>query len=358
MDHDERYMRTALKLARMGVGRASPNPAVGCVIVKGGKIVGSGHHKKAGEPHAEIHALRDAGPKAKGATMYVTLEPCCCQGRTPPCTKDIIKAGISKVVAAMLDPNPKVSGKGIKSLEKAGIKTRVGVMEEDARKMNEAFGKHITTKSPFVIVKAALSADGKMSASDGSSRWITCDESRMSVHNMRGEVDAVMVGINTVLKDDPQLTCRAEGGRNPVRVIVDSRLRTPPTANVLDGSARTIIATTSKAPAGRKKALEKKGAEIIVAGNGPAVDLKLLMKQLGSMGITSVMIEGGGSLIGSAFDASIVDKIVFFIAPKVLGGKGVTISGLGAGCMDDALHLEKVEMKKVGKDFMLSGYTK
>jgi diaminohydroxyphosphoribosylaminopyrimidine deaminase/5-amino-6-(5-phosphoribosylamino)uracil reductase len=358
MVSDEEYMREALGLAREGLGKTSPNPAVGALIVKNGKIVGRGHHHKAGEPHAEANALMQAGEQARGGTMYVTLEPCNHKGKTPACTEAIIDAGISRAVIGAQDPNPLVSGKGMARLRRAGIETESGLLEMDSKNMNEMYERYITTKKPFVIAKAALSADGKMAAKDGSSKWITGEEARRVVHELRAQVDAVMVGINTVLKDNPHLTCRITGGKNPVRIILDSNLRIPANANVLDKEADTIIVTTNQAPLSKMESLRKLGARVSVVEKNGGVDLKRLMSELGSEEITSIMIEGGGEVLGWAFDEGIVDKVMFFIAPRIVGGEGICISGKGVENIKDAIELERVEMKQVGNDFLLIGYPK
>lgn len=362
MDRDREYMGKSLRLARLGLGKTSPNPAVGAVIVKDCKVLGEGYHAYAGGPHAEVVAIEDArgkGHDLSGATLYVTLEPCCRQGRTPPCTEAIINSGIAEVVCAMEDPNPQVNGCGIRRLQEAGIKTICKIREGEAKIMNEMYEKYITEKTPFVIVKAALSADGKLSASDGSSKWITSRESRDAVQEMRSRVDAVLVGLGTILHDDPSLTCRIENGGKPARIVLDSELRIPLTAKVLDKEARTIIATTQIAPLSKINKLKQMGIEVlVVSGNREGVDLKDLMVQLGGEEITSVMIEGGGKVIGNAFDCQIVDKVMFFVAPKILGGSGTTISGKGAKDISSAVELENYEMLPVGEDFLLSGYPK
>jgi len=358
MTSDEEYMQEALELAKKGLGSTSPNPAVGCLIVKNKQIVGRGFHEKAGEPHAEVNALEDAGEDAIGAVMYVTLEPCCHKGRTGPCTDAIINSGVARVVVATQDPNKKVCGRGLAELHRAGVRVQTGILEKESTMMNEAYEKFVTSKEPFVIVKAALSADGKLSANDGSSKWITGEEARKAVHELRGQVDAVMVGIETVLKDNPHLTCRVEG-KNPKRVIVDSKLRSPYDSNVLDNSAETIIATTINAPVNRIEAMKTRGLRVIVIdGKGEKVDLRRLLKELASEDISSIMIEGGGELIGSALDAKLVDKVMLFIAPKLLGGTGTTITGQGIDNIKNSIYLEKTEMKKVGEDFLLTGYPK
>jgi len=351
-------MREALELALKGIGKTSPNPAVGCVIVKNGKIIGRGYHKKAGKPHAEINAMRDAKRNKKdvrGATMYVTLEPCCFYGRTPPCTKAIINAGIQRVVAAMKDPNPKVAGKGFKELRKASIEVKSGVLEEDAKEINEAYIKFMTTGLPFVIAKAALSADGKMAAKRGALKWITGEKARLEGRKLRALVDAVIVGANTVVKDNPRLTCRVKGCRNPKRVIVDARLIINEKSKVFNKEAETIVATTSKAPKKKIAALKKRGANVLVIGNGDRVDLKKLLKELASMEVTSIMIEGGGKLLGSAFDAGIVDKVIFFITPKIIG-PGISIESKAFKTIDDAFRLKDIEMMPIGEDLMIVGY--
>lgn len=358
MVSDEKYMKEALGLATKGLGRTSPNPAVGCIIVKGGRVVGRGWHKKAGGAHAEIEALKGAGKRARGATMYVTLEPCCHQGRTGPCTKAIIEANISKVVAAMSDPNEIVCGRGCEELKLAGIEVKTGVLEEEARQLNEAFGKYITTKTPFVLVKVAISADGMMAAADGSRVHITGRESQRVVHNLRNVYDVIVVGANTVIKDDPLLTARIPGGRNPVRVVVDAKLKIPLNSRVFNKEAKTIVATTKKAPKKKVNALRKKGVEVIAIKEvRGGVDLRALMKALGGRGMMSVMIEGGPTLIRSAFEAGIVDKVMLFIAPKIIG-RGKRVDGDEQRNIKDAVQLEQVEASAVGSDLLLTGYVK
>jgi len=303
-----------------------------------------------------VRALAEAGREARKATMYVTLEPCNHYGRTPPCTEAIIRAGISRVIIGTLDPNPLVSGRGMACLSRAGIVVKCGVLEREIKMMNEAYEKFITTKEPFVIVKAALSADGKIAAADGSSKWITGEEARRAVHELRGQIDAVMVGIGTVIRDNPSLTCRIEGYKNPVRIVVDSRLKIKAGAKILNNEAETIIATTKNAPMDKIEMLRKRGAKVIVVdSNERGVILKKLLKELTSEGITSIMLEGGGRLIGSAFDEGIVDKVMFFIAPKIIG-KGITITGESMRNIADSILLERVEMKRIGEDFLLLGY--
>src|SRR6185369_12601402 len=259
---DDYYMRLALRLAERAAGRTSPNPMVGAVLVRGGKVIATGYHRKAGGPHAEIAALRRAGIKARGATLYLTLEPCSHYGRTPPCVDAVIAAGVKEVVAGMTDPNPLVAGKGFRRLRQAGIRVRSGVLEKESRALNEAFNNFITRRLPFVLLKLAATLDGKIATATGSSRWVTGGEARRFVHDLRNRFDAVMVGVGTVLADDPQLTCRIRGGRNPVRIILDPRLRIPLKARVLNEPGKTIVVAGESASREKQKALEKHGAEV------------------------------------------------------------------------------------------------
>ena len=353
---DVDYMRRALALAENGF--TSPNPMVGAVIVKDGRIVGEGFHRRAGMPHAEVEALKKAGKKARGATMYVTLEPCCHWGRTPPCTDTVISARISKVVAAMRDPNPVVAGKGFSALRKAGVKVKVGVLSKEAEKLNEAYIKRMKTGKPFVILKAALSADGKIATKTGDSRWISSEESRRMVHILRSRVDAVVVGAGTVIADNPRLTSRIRGGRNPLRVVVDDKLRSLLNARVFAGG-KAIVATTSKANAIKRRALEKKGVRVLVLGKNE-VDLRKLSRALGRLGATSILIEGGGTLNASALEQKIADKIMFFIAPKIIGGRDAKtpVEGAGVARVEKAMRIKDITTTRVGDDILIEGYLK
>ncbi len=360
---DEYFMARALDLARKGKGRTSPNPAVGAVIVKDNRIVGEGYHRKAGTAHAEVVALKKAGKAAVDATVYVTLEPCCHTGkRTPPCTDALIRADVMRVVIAMRDPNPMVAGKGIRLLKKAGIETITGVMKNEAKRLNEDFTKFITTGLPFVTLKIAQSLDGKIAASSGDSKWITGEKARRHVHRMRNEYDAVMVGVGTVISDDPSLDCRISGGRNPYRIIVDTSLRIPVKAKLLShDDCRTIIATTGDAPDDRKKKLLSAGAKVItVKKRSEHVDLKALMKEIGSHGIMSVMIEGGSRIAASAVRAGIVDKVMFYIAPKIIGGDDAvsSIGGKAPRFIKDSILLENLTATKTGEDILIEGYVR
>ena len=354
---DEIFMREALRIARNAEGRTSPNPLVGAVIVRDGKIIAEGWHRKAGTPHAEIHALNMAGELAKNSTLYVTLEPCSHFGRTPPCAKAIVEAGIKKVFAAMSDPNPKVAGRGFEILKNAGIEVEVGLLEAEARELNEVFIKWVTKNLPFVTLKFACSLDGKIATSSGESQWISGEASRKFSHHLRDINDAILVGVGTVLKDNPSLTTRLVEGKNPVRVIVDSNARTPLDAKVLDKSARTIIATTSNAPTEKISALKNLGVEIIFAGDGQ-VDLKILMHELARREITSVLVEGGGTINFSMLKENLVDKIFAFVAPKIIGGKNslTAVEGAGFEKLSDAVNLKNFTAQKLGEDFLLGGY--
>lgn len=363
MTIDESFMQLALALAQEARGRTAPNPMVGALVVCEGKIVGRGYHRKAGTEHAEVVALREAGERARGATLYVTLEPCCHYGRTPPCTKAILAAGIKRVVVAMVDPNPQVAGKGIQELQEAGVEVTVGVLGEAASRLNEVFIKYMTTGFPFVILKMALTLDGKIATDQGDAFWVSGEESRRWVHQLRDQVAAVMIGVNTLLRDDPLLTTRLDGqrGHDPVRVIVDSRGRTPITARVLglESESPTIVATTPLAPAERLEQLQRAGAEILLCREKSGqVDLRDLFWQLGRREITSVLLEGGARLNASALREGLVDKIHFFLAPKIVGGLAAPgpIGDLGIIRMKEAIVIKELTVEKIGSDFLFTGY--
>ncbi len=355
------FMQKALELAAKGKGRTSPNPMVGAVIVKGGKVIAGDYHRRSGTPHAEILALKKAGKQAKGAALFINLEPCChTDKKTPPCTRAIIESGLKKVVIAMTDPNPKVAGKGIAELKRAGIEIETGLMENEAKRLNEAFAKFITNREPFVILKAAQSLDGKIATAGGESKWITGDKARKHVHMLRNEVDALMVGIGTVIADDPSLDCRVRGGRNPYRIIVDSSLRIPLDAKVLKHNDRkTIIATTKSANREKINSIIKSGNKVLtVKSRDGRVDLKSLMKELGRLEITSVMIEGGSSLNASALSSRIVDKVIFFCAPIIIGGVDAipSVGGLSPASLKKIVKVKDLQVKQVGDDFLFEGY--
>ena len=361
----EEYMKVAIAQARKGVGRVSPNPMVGAVVVRKGKIVGLGYHHQAGSPHAEINALKRAGKKGVNAELYVNLEPCCHYGRTPPCVSAIIDSGIKKVIIGIKDPNPLVSGKGVAQLKAAGIATHTGVLEEECRKLNEIYIKYITRKIPFVILKVASSLDGKIATKGGDSRGITGQKSLRFVHMLRDRVDAIMVGIGTIQADDPLLTTRLKGGikKDPSRVIVDSSLKISPQARVFNphSQAGVIIATTNRASKRKKEQIEKIGAEIItIDSTDRVVDLKKLMLALGKRGISSLLIEGGTKIITSALTSGIVDKILILYAPKILGGHPAysITSGEGVEYISQALTIEELKVRRFGEDILVEGYVK
>lgn len=356
---DKFYMQLAIDLAAKTKGQTSPNPNVGAVVVKDGRIVGMGAHLKAGEGHAEVQAIKMAGANAKGSTIYVTLEPCSHYGKTPPCVELIVKEKIKIAVVATLDPNPLVSGRGIEMLEQAGIEVTVGVLEQEAQLLNESFNKYITTRLPFITVKTAMTLDGKIATHTGSSKWITGEAAREYVHRLRHENDAIMVGVGTILKDNPALTVRTEqAGINPIRIVIDSTLRTPVNANVIqDGQSPTWIFTTKQAELQKIEEYRRRGIEIIVTSGEQNLPMREVMSYLGEKQITSVLVEGGATLIGTLFDEQLIDKYIGFIAPKLVGGKAPTsIGGKGIESMSDAVDLDRIEIKRFGSDICLIGY--
>lgn len=353
-------MREALRLARRAAGATSPNPMVGAVVVAGGRIVGRGYHPHAGAPHAEVLALQEAAAASRGATLYVTLEPCAHHGRTPPCTGAIVAAGIRRVVAAMLDPDPRVNGLGLRRLAEAGIETCVGVAECEARRLNEAYVKHRTTGLPFVTAKWAMTLDGRIATRAGDSRWISGPGSRALAHERRAAVDAILVGIGTVLRDDPALTARVpNAARNPRRVVLDSTLRIPPGARVLtrDGTP-VLVATTTRAQPAARQALEALGAEVLVAeGPDGRVDLPVLLRGLAQRGVLNLLVEGGGTVHGSFMDAGLVDKVLIFIGPRIVGGPApAPVGGIGVDALSRAWRLERAAVRCVGDDVVVEGY--
>jgi len=356
---DAFWMRRALRLAARGRGRVSPNPMVGAVIVARGRLLGEGYHRVVGGPHAEVWALRAAGRVAKGATAYVSLEPCCHRGRTPPCTDALVAAGVARVVAATLDPDPRVAGKGVKQLRQCGVQVEVGVLEEQARRLNEGYVKRTTTGLPFVALKAAMSLDGKIATAAGESKWITGEPARAAGHRLRAAHDAVVVGVQTVLADDPELTVRMTRGRGPLRVVVDSRGRTPVTARLLRrGDSPPLIALTAKAPPARQRALERAGAEVWVVPSARArVDLRALLVRLGERGANTVLVEGGGTLAAAALAAGLVDRVYFFMAPLIIGGaKALTpVEGEGVRRLAQAWRIQEMRARRIGEDLLITG---
>lgn len=355
-------MKRALELAEKGLGRTSPNPAVGAVVVRGGRIVGEGYHEYAGGPHAEAHALDQAGEAARGADLYVTLEPCAHHGRTPPCTERIIAAQVRRVVIAGIDPNPLVRGKGVQALQAAGIEVEVGLCAQEAERLNEAYGTAMRLDRPFVHWKAAMSLDGKVATRTGASRWITGEAARAEVHRQRALHDAVAVGVGTALADDPLLTARPHEAfpRQPLRLVVDTHGRLPPTAACLDPELPSplIVASTDLAPEERRAALERAGAHVwrLPASRG-RVDVAALLERLHAQQIRSVYLEGGPTLAASFFEAGCLDRVTVFIAPLLIGGKDAPtpLEGMGAGELAEAWRLEDVEGRPYGEDWALTG---
>lgn len=361
VDH-EFFIRRTIALAARAKGRTSPNPMVGAVVVDRGRIISEGYHEKAGMPHAEAIALERAGPRARGATLYSSLEPCChLDKRTPPCTEKIISSGIRRVVVAMKDPNPKVAGKGIERLTEAGLEVLSGILEGRARELNEFYIKHVETGRPFVILKVAMTLDGKIATPEGESRWITGEEARLAVHKIRGRVDAVLTAIGTVKADNPRLTCRTWRGRNPKRVIIDPSLEIPANACALSTPPETILVvrkTQRGSPEEKKKlGLMQRGIGFIEYGT-KKIDLKSLMRRLGESGIISVLIEGGSSLNSYCLEAGIVDKVMFFIAPKIIGGRASfpSVGGAAFRTLEKALRIEDLKIRRFGDDILLEGY--
>jgi len=358
------YMAQALSLARLALGQASPNPAVGAVIVKNDIIIGQGYTQPPGSDHAEIVALKQAGQSARGAALYITLEPCCHFGRTPPCTQAIIDAGITDVHFAMEDPNPLISGRGNETLRRAGINTYIGEHAAEAAELNEAFIKYITTGLPFITVKFACSLDGRIATRTGNSQWISCEESRKQVQRMRCVSDAVMTGANTVIADNPQLTVRLDGQdsvtrQQPLRIIVDGRGRISPESRIFSEPGKTIVVVDSTLDPEIKRPLEQAGAELLELPSSDGImDLKQLLKTLGEKEITSILVEGGGILIGSLFDQCLVDKVVVFLAPIVIGGTEArpAVAGKGVARLSDCPKLKRVRVERIGVDIMVCGY--
>lgn len=357
--NDDFYMRLALQLAGAASGQTGANPVVGCVVVKDGSIVGTGAHLKQGEGHAEVLALNMAGERARGATVYVTLEPCSHHGRTPPCCERLVAEGVARVVVATTDPNPLVSGTGIGRLREAGIDVDVGLLGDKARALNEAFNKHIVTGMPFVTLKTALTLDGKIATRSGHSKWITGPAAREAVHTLRHRHSAIMVGVSTVLADDPELTTRLSvPGLHPQRIVVDSRLRIPDSARVLNDAAPKLILTTEQADAEQAHRLQRLGVEVLRCGEGPRVELALAMRELGRRGVNSVLLEGGGVLNGAMLQAGLVDKLMLFYAPIIVGEAGApsAFAHRGPDEMASALRLRDVSLAKFGEDWCVTGY--
>lgn len=367
MQKKEEYMRRALELARKGEGHTSPNPMVGCVVVKDGRIISEGYHEKYGEFHAERNALTRCTEDIAGADLYVTLEPCCHQGKTPPCTDIIIEKKIARVFVGSMDSNPLVAGKGVQILRDHGIYVETGILDTECRKLNEVFYHYIATKTPFVVMKYAMTLDGKIACATGDSKWVTGEIARTQVHRMRGRYRGIMVGIGTVLADDPMLNCRVEGGVDPVRIICDSNLRIPTESQIVKTASdiETIVACSQEALESERKQekirrLKEAGIQIIGTEGAHGVNLVELMKKLGGQNIDSILLEGGGTLNASALEDGIVNKVYAYIAGKLIGGMDARspVEGMGIDRMADAITLQNVEIEKLGDDFCIVGYVK
>lgn len=366
---DQKYMARALNLARLGEGRTSPNPMVGAVVVKNGEIIGEGYHQQYGGPHAEVFALDEAGEKAAGSDIYVTLEPCSHYGKTPPCAQKLINTGIKRAVIAMVDPNPEVAGRGIKMLRDAGIKVEVGLFKKEAQSLNESFLKYIQSDYPFVYLKKAQTLDGYIASKSGDSKWITNSKARLEGYKLRHRVDAIMVGIGTVLADDPSLTARLENkeGIDPLRIILDPQLKTPLSAKIIKqkSEADTLIISANKFSPARAAAAAKKKEKLLEnekvqllsfeLGANNFFDIKELLKHLHSKKISSILVEGGAKLSHSLLKADLVDKFYYFIAPKIYGGSNgiASFSGNGPELMSDSVDLRIIEQKNLGDNIFL-----
>lgn len=354
------FMGLALRLALKAKGKTSPNPIVGALVVKNGRILGSGYHKKSGLAHAEVIALDEAGKKAEGASLYVTLEPCAHFGKTPPCVYRIIKSGIKEVVIGMIDPNPLNNGKGIQILKAQKIKVKSGYLEDKLKKANEVFIKYITKRMPFVTVKVGQSLDGKIATKTGDSKWITSDKSRVYAHRLRASYEAVMVGVNTILRDNPKLN-NWSSNEQSVKIVVDSQLSIHEDANIFSSKGSVIIVTLPAKPGQEtenRRILGAKARILEVKEKEGQINLRDMLKKLAQLQISSILVEGGGTLIGSLFDEGLVDKVLFFISPKIIGGKEAISSVMGRGIsrIEKAVKLKGVSLKKIGEDFLVEGY--
>lgn len=360
MKTHEKYMKLALKLALKGRFKTSPNPMVGALVVKNGKIVGRGYHKKAGLAHAEVIALEQAAANAQNATLYVTLEPCMHFGKTAPCVHKIISSGIKEVIIGMIDPNPINNGKGVEILRNSKIKVKVGFLEDKLRLINEVFIKYITKRIPYITVKVGQSLDGKIATRSGDSKWITSDKSRALAHRLRSNYDAIMVGVNTVLRDNPRLSAPSSNKRL-IKIVVDSQLSTSQDANIFSKESQVIIATLATPPGQEtenRKILTQKAKILEVKEKAGQINLKDMLKKLAQEEISNILVEGGGTLIGTLFDDGLVDRVLFFISPKIIGGKNAISSVMGQGVVrvDKSIKLKDVKLKRIGEDFLVEGY--
>jgi diaminohydroxyphosphoribosylaminopyrimidine deaminase/5-amino-6-(5-phosphoribosylamino)uracil reductase len=359
-EEDRKYMALALELAKKGRGYTNPNPMVGAVIVRDGRILGQGYHERCGEGHAEVNAFRNATEDVTGADMYVTLEPCSHYGKTPPCADLIIRKKIRRVVVAMTDPHDVVSGRGLRKLQDAGILVEMGLYEAESRRLNEVFVKYIVQKEPFVVLKTAMTLDGKIATRTGKSQWISGEKSRAQVQELRHAYKGILVGVQTVIADNPRLTCRKDGGLNPVRIVCDSHLRIPLDCNLLtDKAAPTIVATTNQADADKLRQVEQSATVLVLPQDeNHQVSIPDLMKELGKLEIDSVLLEGGSTLAYSFLAAGCVDKVVSYIAPKIFGGVDAKtpVGGLGVDDVEDAIQLTDISLDRIGEDIVVTGY--
>jgi diaminohydroxyphosphoribosylaminopyrimidine deaminase / 5-amino-6-(5-phosphoribosylamino)uracil reductase len=359
MRNDETYMRRALALARRGRGRVEPNPMVGCVIVRDGEVIGEGWHRKFGGPHAEVHAVNQAKGRVRGATVYVTLEPCCHHGKTPPCADLLIEQKVQRVVMATRDPSAKVSGKGARKLRRAGIEVEVGLMETEAKALIAPFAKLTTTGRPWVIAKWAMTLDGKIATRTGQSKWISSPEARTVVHRTRGQVDAVIIGAGTALADDPELTCRWARGRQPKRVVLDGSAKLPLTSKLVRSAREVpvIVSVSERADKQRLEALSAAGCQVVVLPDADGrIALPALLDLLGSMEMTNVLVEGGGEVLGACFDANLVDEVMVFVGPKIVGGPAKSpVLGHGVADLTTAFCLGELKSRRLGDSFLITG---
>ncbi|MFB6290552.1 MAG: bifunctional diaminohydroxyphosphoribosylaminopyrimidine deaminase/5-amino-6-(5-phosphoribosylamino)uracil reductase RibD [Candidatus Bipolaricaulia bacterium] len=361
MANERAFMKKALNLARRGGGYVNPNPQVGAVVVRDGEIVGEGYHEKFGGPHAEVNALEEAGEAARGATLYVTLEPCVHYGKTPPCTEKIVGAELARVLVAMEDPNPKVSGKGVKRLREEGLEVSLGLMEREARKLNEIYLHYVRTGRPFVLLKLAMTLDGKIATRTGDSRWVSSEPARELVHELRARYSSIGVGVNTVISDDPRLNVRKAKGPDGARFVFDSTGRTPTGSSILSlsSSAPTVIVTGKDLPGTKIKEFENQGAKIWqVEKKEERLDLSELLERMGDRGYDSFLVEGGGEVAWSLLDENLVDKVRFFYSPKIVGGREAipAIGGEGRATMRDGIEIEELKIERIGDDLSLVGY--
>ena len=359
-ERDTRFLSACLDLARMGEGETSPNPMVGAILVKGDRILGQGYHRRAGDPHAEVEALTSAGSEALGSTLYVNLEPCVHHGRTPPCADALIDAGVARVIACMIDPDPRVNGKGFQKLSEAGIQVAHGLLRERALALNDKFVKFVTTGVPFVTLKAAMTLDGKIAAANGGSRWITSEHAREEAHRLRYAHDAVLVGVGTILADNPRLTARWASGKPLIRTILDSHLRTPPESQALanDDGGSTLVYSLSNAPTAARRSLERRpGVEVVpLPGRSERVDLSAVLEDLGKRRIMSVLVEGGGQVLGSALDEGLGDRLALFLAPRILGGSGLAVfQGLPGRELAESVPVLELSCREIGSDILIEG---